>query len=92
VISLIRVRVRNFQLIPELGITAKNMKTKEGIYPIATNPQVDIQSNPVVNNPPKATKIFLGESGENLNYIHTVKLHSFLNFYLFFIFSHLLSF
>jgi hypothetical protein len=24
-----------------------------------------------MGNPPKATKIFLGESGENLNYVHT---------------------
>lgn len=34
-------------------------------------PQVDIRSNLVVSNPPKATKIFLGKSGENLNYVHT---------------------
>ena len=34
-------------------------------------PQVDIRSNLVISNPPKATKIFLGESGENLNYAHT---------------------
>jgi hypothetical protein len=34
-------------------------------------PQVDIGSNLVVSNLPKATKIFLGESVENLNYAHT---------------------
>jgi hypothetical protein len=37
-------------------------------------PQVDIRSNLVVSNPPKATKIFLGESVENLNYAHTFLL------------------
>lgn len=33
--------------------------------------QVDTRSNLVIRNPPKTTKIFLGDSGENLNFVHT---------------------
>lgn len=32
--------------------------------------QVDTRSNLVISNPSKASKIFLGESSANLNFVH----------------------